>query len=252
MTTQFRNPLAKISTFGITQFQQQNPYMVAWWSAIFPGFGHYLLNQYVRATLLTLSEVITNTLAHINEAMIYSFCGKFELAKSVLEPRWAFGYLTVYLIAIWDSYRSTIYQNKLCHLAFLENSPLPSIGLFPNEVQYLEKKRPFVAVIYSFFFPGLGQFYNHRFGLAFYAMFWWWIYLSLSHFHDALLTLALGNIQTSSALIHPHWFLFMPSVMGGSMYQAYITAIEHNRLYRAEQRQHLTNRYRHTKLTIFS
>lgn len=86
MSYQIRRPIAQISMFGITHLKQQNPYMVAWWSAIFPGFGHYLLNQYIRATLLTLSEVATNTLAHINEAMVYSFSGQFELAKSVLEP----------------------------------------------------------------------------------------------------------------------------------------------------------------------
>lgn len=45
MANQIRYPLSKISVYGISEIKQQNPYMVAWWSAIFPGFGHYLLNQ---------------------------------------------------------------------------------------------------------------------------------------------------------------------------------------------------------------
>lgn len=87
MAAQNRHSLAKVTMFGVSQLKQQNPYMVAWWSAVFPGFGHYLLCQYLRGTFLTLAEVILNTLAHINEAMVYSFCGQFELAKVVIEPK---------------------------------------------------------------------------------------------------------------------------------------------------------------------
>ncbi|WP_163101104.1 hypothetical protein [Peribacillus alkalitolerans] len=144
-------PLVKISAFGITFIHQQNPIMAAWWSAVFPGFGHYLLNQYLRATLLTLAEVFINTFAHINEAMVYSFCGKFDLAISVLEPEWTFGYIIIYIITIWDSYRSAIFQNKLSHLADLENYRIPRIEILSSEIQYLKKKNPIIGVIYSFF-----------------------------------------------------------------------------------------------------
>lgn len=251
MFKQIKPTIATISPLGITFLHQQNPIMVAWWSAVFPGFGHYLLNQYLRATLLTLSEVFINTLAHINEAMVYSFCGQFALAKSVINPNWAFGYLTIYLITIWDSYRSTISQNKLCHIAYLENYPVPRLDIKPTEAQYLEQKKPIVGAIYSFFFPGLGQLYNHQVLLSFYAMFWWWVYVVLSKLHVSLLTLIHGSLQESTLLLHPHWLLFMPSVMGGSIYQAYVTTIEQNRLFRISQRQHLIERYGHNDLRIF-
>jgi hypothetical protein len=237
--------------FGITHLKQQNPYMVAWWSAVFPGFGHYLLNYYVRATLMTLSEVTTNTLAHINEALMYSFSGQFELAKSVLEPKWAFGYLIIYLIAIADSFRSAVYQNKLYHLSMLEAKQIPCQKIFSTEIQFLEKKSPKFGALYSFFFPGLGQLYNQRFGLAFYAMFWWWIYLTFSRMHESALTLLHGHLQESITILHPHWLLFMPSVMGGSIYHAYRTTIEHNQLFEMEQRQYLSKRYQDSKIRIF-
>ncbi|MFP7297146.1 hypothetical protein [Neobacillus niacini] len=251
MMEQNHPPLYKLSLFGITHLQEHNPIMVAWWSAVFPGFGHYLLNQYIRATLLTLSEVTINTLAHINEAMVHSFCGHFDLAKSVIEPRWAFGYLVIYLVAIWDSYRSAFYQNKLYQLTKQKAVTQHRMGIFSSEIQYLERKRPIIGVLYSFFFPGLGQLYIHRFGLAFYAIFWWWVYLTLSGLHESLLALVLGNLQKSTAILHPHWLLFMPSVMGGSIYHAYITGVEHNKLYRLSQRMELTKRYRSTKLRLF-
>lgn len=247
-----RRHLSKISMFGITHLKCHNPYMIAWWSAVFPGFGHYMLNQYIRATLLTLSEVIINTLAHINEAMVYSFCGKFQLATSILEPNWSFGYLVIYLFTIGDSFRIAIYQNKLTALARIENRKIPLLSITNSEIQYLEVKSPVLGVIYSFSFPGLGQLYNHRFGLAFYAMFWWWIYIWLSKAHEAALALLLGHLSHSTALLHPHWFLFMPSVMGGSIYHAFITTKDHNQLFRMEQRQFLTEKYRKVRLRIFT
>ena len=190
-----RRPYAIISQFGLTYLHRQNPYMVAWWSAAFPGFGHYFLNQYLRATLLTLSEVITNTLGNVNQAIIFSFCGQYELAKSLLQPSFAFGYTTIFFFAIWDSYRSTLTQNKLCQLAEFENEQLPATAIGPFEIQYLELRRPWMAAFYSFFFPCLGQLYNHRWALAFYGIFWWWLYVFLSHSHEALLYLMLGDYE---------------------------------------------------------
>lgn len=251
MINQSRRPLARMSALGVTHLHRQNPLMVAWWSAVFPGFGHYLLNQYLRATFLTLAEVIVNTLAHINEALVFSFCGQFEQAKAILEPRWIIGYITTYLVTIWDSYRSTLVQNRLCLLAEQENEPLPSLKLYASEIQYIEPKNPLTAVVYSFFMPGLGQMYNHRFGLAFYAIFWWWIYISLSHTYESITYLFIGRLSEANGVLHPHWLLFMPSVMGGSIYQAYVTANAHNRLFRLEQRRHLASRYSRSEAHIF-
>lgn len=251
MNRKTRRPLAKISVFGISFLNRQNPIIVAWWSAVFPGFGNYLLNQYVRATLFTLSELIINTLSHVNEAIVYSFCGKFEMAKSAIQTRWVYGYLTVYFFTIWDSYRSTVVQNKMCELAEMENEQLENNRIHPLEIQYLELKSPYTAAIYSLLFPGLGQVYNHRFALGFYAMFWWWFYVTLSHAYESIFYFFMGNIPLSISVLRPHWLMFMPSVMWGSMYHAFVTTIEHNRLYKVEQRQHLNTRYQNSEVCIF-
>lgn len=225
--------------------------MVAWWSVIFPGFGHYLLHQYVRGTLFTLSEVIFNTLSHVNEAIVFTFGGQFAMAKSVLQPRWLYGYLVIFFYCIWSGYHSTIVQNKMTELAEFESLPLQNNIVHSLEIQYLERKNPYTAAIYSFFFPGLGQVYNHRFFLAFYAMFWWWIYVTFSHFYESLFYLFMGNMTQAMAVLHPHWLLFMPSVMGGSVYHAFTSAIENNRLFKMEQRQHLMKRYQNSEVNIF-
>lgn len=251
MSNTVRRPRAKISTFGVSYLYKRDPLMVAWWSVIFPGFGHFILNQYIRGILFTLSEVITNTLSHVNEAIMYTFCGQFEMAKSVLQPRWLFGYLAIFFFCIWTSYRSAIVQNKMCALAELENETLSNNIINSQEIQYLEQKSPYTSAIYSFFLPGLGQTYNHRFELAFYAMFWWWIYVTLSHLYESVFYLLLGDIPKSISVLNPHWLLFMPSVIGGSVYQGFITAIGHNQLFKIEQRQHVIERYKDSEISIF-
>lgn len=246
-----RRPLAAISAWGISILHPVRPGIVVWWSAAFPGFGHYLLSQNVRGTLLTLSEVIVNALAHINEAIVYCFAGNFELAKSVVHPNWVLGYVIIYLFAIGDSYRSALTQSKLYNLARLDNERIQATFLSPLEFQYIEKKNPVIPAVYSFFFPGLGQLYNHQIGLAFWAMIWWWIHLTLSGAHKSLILLLLGNVEASISILRPEWLLFMPSIWGGSIYYAYITALEHNRLFRREQRQYLTESYRDCAVDIF-
>lgn len=206
--------------YGVSFVRRYNPLMVVWWSAAFPGYGQILLNQYLRGILLTLSEKIINTLAHVNEAIVYTFCGKFEMAASILDPRWAVGYLIVYLYCIWDSYRGTLEQNKLCHLAELENPPIRRMLISSSETQYLELKNPLTAALYSFFLPGLGQLYINRIVLGVYAMFWWWIYVSLSYAQKSFVYLIRGDISQSVSMLHPHWLLFMPSVLGGAVYHA--------------------------------
>lgn len=246
-----RRPLAGLSHTGISFLQRKDPWMAAWWSATFPGFGHYLNGQFLRGTFLTLSEVITNTLGHINEAIVYSFCGRFEEAQAVAEPQWVLGYIIIYFYAIWDSYRGALWQNKMCDLAENEDEPLSLAIFHPYEHQYIEQKKPGTAAFYSFLFPGLGQLYNHQMAIAIWAVLWWWIYLFLSGAPESLIFLIQGQLQQSVAVLQPQWLLFMPSVAGGSVYYAYITAIGHNRLFRLEQRQHLLKRYQNPDIALF-
>jgi TM2 domain-containing membrane protein YozV len=238
-----RRVQALVSPFGITYLHRKNPYMIAWWSAAFPGFGHLILNQYARGVLFTLAEVVVNSVARINETLMYSFSGQFLLAKETLEVRWAIGYMLLYMFTIWDSYLNARSINKLYELSLLENARFSPCSITSCEIQYLEKRNPYAAAVFSLFFPGMGQLYVHRVGLAFYAMLWWWVYITFSYAHVSLYHLLLGNLKEAKEVLHCHWLLFMPSVTGGSVYHAFVTTIEHNRLFRVEQRQYLTERY---------
>jgi hypothetical protein len=245
-----RRRLALLSENGISMLSRHNPYVVMWWAAAFPGFGHLLLHHYIRGIALTISEIVVNSLSHINEAMVYSFCGSFELAKQVIDPTWMYGYLIVYFFSIWDSYRMAREANKQLHLAQMENARIRPFLIGRYCIQFFEKKSPAVAAICAFLFPGLGYLYNHRVDIAFFTIVWWWIYVWKSRVYDAVLALFDGKLYLSNSLLDPHWLLFMPSVVGGAVFHSHFMAVEHNRLFRLEQRQYMTERYQSADLRL--
>jgi hypothetical protein len=52
-----RHYKANVSVLGTTQLHLRNPFIIAWWSAAFPGFGHLLLSKYIRILHLLLYYV---------------------------------------------------------------------------------------------------------------------------------------------------------------------------------------------------
>lgn len=245
-----RRVKAHVSIIGTTQFHLRNPIVIAWWSAAFPGFGHLLLNKYLRGILLFSWEVIININSEINLALVHSFCGDFDLAKAALNPRWTTMYIPVYLFAIWDSYRTTVDMNKVCLLAERENAPFNSFSLKAIELNYLDKRSPVMSGIWSLFMPGLGQLYLHRIIMAFFSLLWSITFLYFSHALEAVHYLFLGEIERSTAILDKQWFLNMPSMWGFAAYDAYVNTVENNKLFNDDQRQFLIENYQDSRFKI--
>ncbi|WP_127531132.1 hypothetical protein [Paenibacillus kobensis] len=245
---QARKPRVLLSGNGATYISRRDPKIVLWWSAAFPGFGHVLMGQYARGLLLTLAEVIINTLGHINEAIVYTLCGRFELATKTLEPQWMYGYVAVYFYAMWSSYRTAFTLNRLSRLSELENITITRLKIFAFEIQFLERKNPVMGALWSFAFPGLGFLYNQRIVLGVYAIAWWWIKGTLAHAFESLFLLFSGRLGDSVAVLNPQWLLFMPSILGGTIYFAYMQAIDQNRLFISEQDQFFAEQYGGSKV----
>ncbi len=124
-----RRYIAHVSILGTTQIHLRNPYIIAWWSAAFPGFGHLLLSKYLRGFVLFMWEVVVNIKCNLNFAMIYSFQGDIEKAKDILDTRWLLIYIPVYIFGIWDSYRTTVDMNKVYILAEHEEHRFNSFSI---------------------------------------------------------------------------------------------------------------------------
>jgi hypothetical protein len=246
----FRRYKAHVSIAGTTQFHLRNPYIIAWWSAAFPGFGHLLLSKYLRGLTLFIWEVIVNYNAKINLAMVYSFCGEIELAKQTLDVRWMLMYIPVYLFGIWDSYRTCVDMNKVYLLAEREDAPFNSFTIGALEINYLDKRKPFMSVIWSLFMPGLGQLHIHRIVTAFFALVWTILFLYFSKTLIAVHQLFLGKIPEATAVLDKQWLLYMPSMWGFAVYDSYVNTVENNKLYDAEQKDYLIKHFQNRKLKI--
>ncbi|MDG0790332.1 hypothetical protein OMP38_05310 [Cohnella ginsengisoli] len=66
----------------------------------------------------------------------------------------------------------------------------------------------------------------------------------------ASVELLYGSAARSTEMLSQHWFMFMPSVIGGASYQAYRGTIEQNKLFREEQRAYLKKTYAQAEISI--
>lgn len=241
---------AHVSILGTTQLHLHNPYIIAWWSAAFPGFGHMILSKYLRGFALFIWEVVVNIEANINLSMIYSFQGNIDLAKEVLNPRWLLMYIPVYLFAIWDSYRTTVDMNRVYLLAEQENHRFNSFSLGALEINYLDKRNPFLSIIWSLLIPGLGHLYIHRILTAFFIILGLVVFYYFSHFQEAVLLLLLGKVQEATSVLKPEWLLFLPSHYGFALYDSYVNTVENNKLFDKELKDYLKEKYQNNNFHI--
>jgi hypothetical protein len=238
-----RHPKAKLSWLTTNSIHLRNPFMAAWLSITFPGFGHISLGNYVTGTILFAWEMLVNTKAKINLAILYSFTGRYEMAKEIVDNRWLLMYVPVYIFAVWDSYRRALKYNQCAILADREGQTAPPVVMSSFEINSLDKRSPWVAVAWSFFAPGLGHLYSHRLLTGFSLLAWWIVVVYKSFILQAVQYSGLGLFDQAKAGIDPAWLLFIPSIIVFACYDAYVNTISFNRLYEKEQASFLKQKY---------
>jgi hypothetical protein len=92
--------LYSVSFWSNNFLKLTNPWIVAWWSAAFPGFGYLLIGDFLLGFILMLFELAVNTMANLNNSIFYSMIGDFEQAKEVLDKKWLLTYMAVYVFAV--------------------------------------------------------------------------------------------------------------------------------------------------------
>ncbi|MCS0791417.1 hypothetical protein NX021_25230 [Cytobacillus firmus] len=235
--------LSHLSIFGTTQIHLRNPYIIAMWSVMFPGYGHLLLNKYLRGFSLVIWELFINQLIHLNSAMVYSFIGEIEKAKEVLDVRYMHLYIPVYIFAIWDSYRTTVDMNKIYLLNEKDAVAVERLVIKPFEINYLDKRNPFSAIMWSMTIPSLGQLYIHRIFAALFTLVMTVILVHFSHFIEAFHYLLVGEIKKSTQVLNAQWLMYLPSFYFFTIYDSYMNVVENNKLYDSEQKRLLRKFY---------
>jgi len=117
-----------------------------------------------------LWEFFINAKTHINEAIVLSMIGEFELAKTVLDTRWFLLYISVYIFTMWDCYTTAVDLNKYSKLADRLDSPILPFKISGLEINYLDYRKPWSGAIWSFLTPGVGSIYCNRLSIGFFVL----------------------------------------------------------------------------------
>ncbi len=249
--TRNRRYMSYIGPFGSTQLHARNPLMVALWSVAFPGYGHFLLHKYLRGSALFLWELYINQRTMLNTAMMHTFNGDFQSAKDALNEKFIYLYIPVYLFAIWDSYRTAVDENKMYLLAKRENAPIRTFAINSFEVNYLDKKKPWLALVWSMGIPSMGQLYLHRMFSAVFTLVTTLVLVTYSNVLGGVHAFFLGDIAGSKEAIDPQWTLYLPSIYFFGIYDAYVNTVEHNKLFDREQADFLRKKYQSDKFVVY-
>lgn len=238
-----RRPYVHVSSFIVNQFHLRNPWVTVFWSLAFPGAGHMMLCKYFTGAMLMLWEFFINVESKLNLAILFSMTGHFDQAKAVLDPRWFFLYMGVYLFSMWDSYRLTVDLNKLYLVADREDASILPAKISPLESNYLGIRNPWTGVTWSLVTPGLGQIYFNRLPSGFYLLICFVVSVYESHLGNALLFTMTGHFDMARSVLDFEWLLFLPSIYGLASYDAYVLIKELNKLFKVEQSRFLSDRY---------
>ncbi len=238
-----RRYLAYVSTLGTTQLHLRSPFVVAFWSLAFPGLGHLLLSKYLMGYLLFLWELFVNSQAHINLAILYSFTGRLQMAKDILDLNWVLLYIPTYIFGVWDSYRSTVDLNHQYILASREDAEVKTFNINSIEINYIDKRTPWNAALWSAMMPGLGQILIHRIPSALFIIVWFIVIVQQAKLLPALHNTLLGQFAYAKSILNPQWFLNLPSVWLFAVYDAYVSAVSRNNLFDWEQTKFLKKNY---------
>ncbi|MTH53177.1 hypothetical protein GKZ89_07100 [Bacillus mangrovi] len=241
--SQRRRYIAAVNPYMTNAVHLRNPYIVSWWSASFPGFGHVLLGKYITGFLLMAWEVFANNISHLNEGIFYTMTGRHEKAMQVMNEEWLWLYVTFYVFIIWDSYRLSIEYNKFYVLSVREGAPILISNINPLEVNILEKRKPLYALFWSMLTPGLGHFYLNRLPTIVFGVLFWIITAYYSGLYKCVIYSAQGQFGQAIQAAEPQWFLFLPSLYVFLAYDSYVSAVEFNKLCDRELEKHVKTNY---------
>ncbi|WP_199615422.1 hypothetical protein [Paenibacillus alkalitolerans] len=239
----FRYPRAYLSAFTTNQLHLRNPWVVAFFAFSYPGFGNLMLHRYAKGFILILWEAFINYMAKVNLAIMYSLQGHFDKAKQAVDERWFLLYIALYMYAIWDSYRSTIDINKLYLLADREDAPIIKVKIDAWDMNYLDKRKPWVALAWSALLPGLGHMYVHKVITGLFIFAYTIAIMYFSRLPVAAHYSLIGDFMQSKTTVDMQWLLYLPSIYCFIFYDAYTSAIELNKLFEKEQSKYLRERY---------
>ena len=240
-----RHPKGYVSPIATNLIHLRNPWVMAWWAASYLGFAYFSMGSYIKGFIFIFLETFVNVKSRLNLGILYSFTGRFEEAKQVLDINWLLFYVPLYIFSIWGAQRLAVDLNKLSILADREESAIIPMRISSSEINFFDKRNPWVAAALSFLMPGIGHLYTHRIPSSFYILGWWILIVYMGNLLPAVHYTMMGAFEQATAAANPQWVIFLPSVIIFAIYDSYVNAVEYNRLYELEQSRFLIDNYQH-------
>ena len=162
------------------------------------------------------------------------------MAKDTLDINWVLLYIPTFIFAIWDAYRTIVDLNHQYILAAREDAEIKTFNISPIEINYLDKRTPWNAAMWSAMMPGLGQVLIHRVPAALFIIIAFIGIAQQSKLLPAIHYTLLGQFDHAKSIINPQWFLNLPSVWLSSIYDAYENTVSNNKLFDWKQTKFFT------------
>jgi len=247
-----RRPRVYVSAIATNLIHLRHPWVMAWWAASYLGFAYFSMGSYIKGFILIFLEAFINVKSRVNLGIMYSFTGRFAEAKEIVDINWLLFYVPLYIFSIWGAQRLAVDLNKLAILAEREDSAIIPMHITSTEINFFDKRNPWLAVVLSFLMPGIGHLYTHRIPGTFYILTWWILIAYMSKLLPAVHYTMLGAFDQATAVVNAQWLIFLPSVMTFAMYDSYVNAVEYNRLFDQEQSRFLIDNYQepHFKMPL--
>ncbi|NQX66452.1 hypothetical protein HQN90_09975 [Paenibacillus alba] len=220
-----------------------NPWIPLWWSAAFPGYGHCMINYPLIGYSLIIFEFTVNNLAKINQAIYFSMIGNFQGAMDVIDLRFFYLYIGVYVFTMFDSYRRCVDMNNNYVLSYRTTTLTKTTKASSFSINTLNKVSPITATYWEMIMPGLGSLYLNHLISFFFSVVTWTITIGFSRFYVGLYYTCIGDFEKAKTVIDPQWYLFIPSIYGGYVYFAYSQAVITNFQFKLSQSQFLCSEY---------
>jgi hypothetical protein len=235
---------AHLSQFTTSVLQTKNPWVVAFFAFSYPGFGHLLLHRYIAGFILIIWETFINGKANVNLGILFTLIGDFDKAKEVMDERWLMLYVGIYMFGIWDSYRTTVDLNKQYLLADHEDAALHRPNFMGAwDINFMDKRKPWVAVAWSALFPGLGHLYIHKVIAGFFLFAYTVAIMYFGHVTEGIQYTMHGRFSDAKQVLDMQWLLYLPSIYFFILYDAYTTTVDYNLLFEKEMKKFLRENY---------
>ncbi len=217
---------------GLQYLNRRNPWAAAWWSVALPGLGHFYNGSFLKGFILMSWEIVVNLQSNLNLAIYHTLLGNPDLAREVLNIRWAILYPPVYMLAIWDAYRVTVEGNKLWDLERLQQHRYFDYHTMTFYGQnMLVRRNPWVAAFWAAALGGAGHFHNMQLVKGIMLMSWHLAIWLNSGMSKAVFYTLIGRTDLIAEVINYQWLLFWPSVHMFNVWNAWVDCIGLNNLY---------------------